>query len=222
MIGVNLRPGATKRTNARRLPKLPKLGALSGLKGTTRMDGLAGFALATWLLALPLTGYMFISARSRVSNLNVSIEGAVADSTKYANIIAANKRLIERRDTIARKVNIIQEIDAGRYIWPHLLDELSRSLPPYTWLIDVSTLEADTTLKGPRFRLEGRTGNNFALTKYLQDLEASPFIQNVRLVSTELVRENERLVYSFLLEANYEVPPLDVIQTVPLFAKETE
>jgi Tfp pilus assembly protein PilN len=103
------------------------------------------------------------------------------------------------------------------------MDEVSRSLPPYTWLIDVATLESvDSAQVGPRFRIEGRTGNNFALTKYLQDLEASPFIRNVRLASTELVRENEKLVYSFLLEASYEEPPPDVIQTVPLFAKEPE
>src|SRR5919106_3624369 len=102
MIEVNLRPGAAKRTNARRMPKFSGFGSLSGFKGM-RMDGLAVFAIGTWLLALPLTGYMFLGSRSRVSDLNVSVEGAIADSTKYANIIAANKRLMERRDTIARK-----------------------------------------------------------------------------------------------------------------------
>ena len=219
MIQVNLRPGAVK-GNTRKLPKFSGLGSLSGFKGM-RMDGPALFALVTWLTFLPLTGYMFVSARARASDLNVSIEGALADSTKYANIIAANKRLIERRDTIARKVNIIQQIDAGRYVWPHIMDEVSRALPPYTWLINVSALETDST-EMARFAIEGRTGNNFALTKYLQDLEASPFIKNVRLASTELVRENEKLVYSFLLDASYEEPPPDVIQTVPLFAKEPE
>ena len=159
MIQVNLRPGAVK-GNTRKLPKFSGLGSLSGFKGM-RMDGPALFALVTWLTFLPLTGYMFVSARARASDLNVSIEGALADSTKYANIIAANKRLIERRDTIARKVNIIQEIDAGRYVWPHIMDEVSRALPPYTWLINVSALETDST-EMARFAIEGRTGNNFA------------------------------------------------------------
>jgi Tfp pilus assembly protein PilN len=220
MIGVNLRPGAGAKRSSRKMPKLPSFGSMPSFKGM-RMDGPAMFAVVSWLIFLPLTGYMFVSARSRVSELNVSIEGAIADSTKYANIIAANKKLIERRDTIARKVNIIQQIDAGRFVWPHLMDEVSRSLPPYTWLTDVSQVESDST-EVPRFHVEGRTGNNFALTKYLQDLEASPFIKEVRLLSTELVRENEKLVYSFLVEASYEEPPPDVIQTVPLFAKESQ
>jgi Tfp pilus assembly protein PilN len=204
------------------MPKI-SMGSLPGFSGgMPKMDRLALFAAVTWLTIVPLTGYMFLNGRKRVTELNASVEGALADSTKYANIIAANARLIARRDTIARKVAVIQTIDAGRYIWPHILDELSRSLPPYTWLVDVLTQPADSSEKTPNFRVEGRTGNNFALTKYLQDLESSPFVKNVKLISTELVRENEKLVYSFVLQAAYEEPPPDVIETVPLFAKEDE
>lgn len=204
------------------MPKIAGMGSLSSMKGMPKLDRLTLFAIIAWLVMLPLTAYMFLNARSRVNQLNVSIEGALADSTKYANIIAANKKLLERRDTIAQKVNIIQGIDANRYIWAHILDEISRSLPPYTWLVEVTATPSDSATATPNFRMVGRTGNNFALTRYLQDLEASPFIRNVKLASTELVRENEKLVYSFNLEASYEVPPPDVIQTVPLFTKEPE
>lgn len=222
MIQVNLLPGAARKRASRRMPKIAGLGSLSRFQGIPQLDRLALFAVVMWLVFLPLTGYMFLSTRARVNELNVSVEGALADSTKYANIIAANRRLIERRDTIAQKVNIIQQIDANRYIWPHILDEISRALPQYTWLVEVLSLPADSADSSPNFRIEGRTGNNFALTKYLQDLEASPFIRNVRLSTTELRRENEKLVYMFQLEASYEVPPPDVIETVPLFTKEPE
>jgi len=225
MIEVNLKPGAGKRPAKKRgMPKLASLRSLTkeGGAGMPQFDRLTMAAIGAWLIIVPLTGFMFVSGRAKRDDLKASVEGAVADSTKYANIIQANKTLLERRDTIARKVNIIQQIDAGRYVWPHVLDEVSRVLPPYTWLVEVAALEADSTEKAPKFRIEGRTGNNFALTKYLQDLEASPFIKNMKLVSTELIRENEKLVYSFLLEATTEEPPPDAIQTVPLFAKEPE
>lgn len=222
MIQVNLLPGASKKKSKRGIPKLGGLGGLPKFKGLPTMDRLAMAAVVSWLIFLPLTGYMFLSSRKRASDLKVSIEGAMADSTKYANIMAANKRLMDRRDTIARKVDIIQKIDANRYIWSHLLDEVSRALPPYTWLVEISALETDSTETLPKFRLEGRAGNNFALTKYIQDMETSPFVRNVKLTSTELIRENDKLVYSFLLEAYYEEPPPDAIETVPLFAKEPE
>src|SRR5512141_204804 len=130
MIEVNLLPGSTGKRASRR-PKIAALGAigaLSNIKGVGGFDRLTTAAIAAWLIMVPLTLYMFISDRNKVNDLNASVEGAVADSTKYANIIAANKRLLERRDTIARKVSIIQSIDAGRYVWPHIMDEISRAL----------------------------------------------------------------------------------------------
>lgn len=220
MIEVNLVPGAVKKQKSR-MPKIAALGSLSGFKLPV-FDRLAIAGVVAWLLMVPLTGYMFLSDRGKIKELNTSVEGAIADSTRFANLIEANKKLLGRRDTIAQKVNIIQKIDAGRFIWAHILDEVSRALPPYTWLVSVTALPADSTETEPHFKIEGRTGNNFALTKYLQDLEASPFIRSVKLASTELVRENEKLVYSFVLEAYFEEPSPDVIETVPLFAKEPQ
>src|SRR5688572_25940238 len=219
MINVNLRPGASKKAARGGTPKINPLGFLSKFKGLPTFDRLAMFTLVTWGLLAPLTGWLFVSSRARLGDLGTSIEAAVTDSTRYATMIAANRRLMARRDTIAQKVGIIQQIDGGRYVWPHILDEVSRVLPPYTWIVGISAQEADTSQKTPKFRIEGRAGNNFALTRYIADLEASLFIRAVRLASTELVRDNEKLVYSFLLEAYYEEPRPDVIQTVPLFAK---
>lgn len=220
MIQVNLLPGASRK-RARKMPQIAGLGAISRFK-FPQMDRLALAGAATWLIMVPLTGYMFLSERTHEKELATSIEGAIADSTRYANLIAANQKLMERRDTIAQKVEIIQKIDAGRYTWAHILDELSRALPPYTWLVEITPMPADSSETTPRFQLQGRAGNNFALTKYMQDLEASPFVKNVRLLTSELVRETDKLVYSFTLEAYYEEPPADMIQTVPLFAKGPE
>ena len=38
------------------------------------------------------------------------------------------------RDTLLRQVNIIRSLDEDRYVWPHVIDEISRALPQYTWL----------------------------------------------------------------------------------------
>ena len=220
MIQVNLLPGASKKRK-RQMPQIAALSALSGFK-MPQMDRLAMASVATWVTIVPLTGFLFLSDRKHEKDVNTAVDGAVADSTRYANLIEANKKLIARRDTIAQKVDIIQKIDANRYVWAHIMDELSRALPPYTWLVEIRPQPSDSAENVPHFSIEGRTGNNFALTKYMQDLEASPFIKNVKLVSSEMVREQDKLVYSFNLDAYYEVPPPDVIQTVPLFAKGQE
>jgi Tfp pilus assembly protein PilN len=37
---------------------------------------------------------------------------------------------------------VIAEIDSTRYAWAHVLDEVSRSMPPYTWLTGVHQTSA--------------------------------------------------------------------------------
>jgi Tfp pilus assembly protein PilN len=217
VIEVNLLPGAKKRP-ARRSAKpsfsLPKLGG-----DASSFDRATIGIVAAWILGPGLILWMFLGTGSRREELNLSIEQAVQDSARYAAVIAAQENLRARRDTIARKLEIIQEIDAGRYIWAHILDEISRALPEYTWLTRITPIESDGSL--PNFQIVGRTGNTFALTRFMTDLESSPFIREVRLTTTEQVREQgDRVVHEFILLASYEEPPADAIETVPLFVGE--
>ena len=54
----------------------------------------------------------------------------------------------------------------------------------------------------------------------MKDLEGSPFVRNVQLVTTTMVKDQGKEVHSFSLQADYEVPPADAIQTVPIFKPE--
>ena len=68
------------------------------------------------------------------------------------------------------------------------------------------------------FQVRGRAGNNLALTTFWRQLQASPFIRNVQLVQTDQVVEpTGQLVYEFQLDCVYAPPPMDFLETVPLF-----
>ena len=69
-----------------------------------------------------------------------------------------------------------------------------------------------------QFQVRGRAGNNLALTTFWRQLQESPFIRDVQLVQTEQVQEpTGQLVYAFQLDCVYGAPPMDLIETVPLF-----
>jgi hypothetical protein len=55
-----------------------------------------------------------------------------------------------------------------------------------------------------------------ALTQFMKDLESSPFVKNVTLVKSEIVVVETKDVTQFQLEAEYEVPPKDLLTTEPL------
>ncbi len=218
MIEVNLLPGAPKR-RARRSVRLP--GAFAGGGKLPPLDRWNALIVGGWIVGPVVIAWLFLSASNRQEELTLSIEQAVQDSTRYARLIETQEALRARRDTIAEKLQLIQEIDAGRYIWAHLFDEVSRALPEYTWLTSLGYLDTGTDL--PEFMITGQTGNTFALTRFMKQLEDSPFIRSVRLSNTEQVRTHgDRLVHEFVLMASYEEPPTELIETVPLFVVREE
>ncbi|MBI4408363.1 MAG: PilN domain-containing protein [Gemmatimonadetes bacterium] len=217
MIEINLVPGSTRRAARRKakvsLPAMPKF--LQALP----LNRWMALAVAGPVLSLALIAWLFTSTRGRTGELQAQIDQAVQDSARYAGLIAANEKLMAKRDTIAQKLQVIQEVDAGRYVLSHILDEFSRALPQYTWLQDIAQIDSV-----PTFRVEGQTGSMFALTEFMKNLEASPFLRGVDLVSTLLVKAEEggKPVHQFVLQAAYEEPPPGLVETVPLFAAEKE
>lgn len=66
------------------------------------------------------------------------------------------------------------------------------------------------------FRITGQTVDLQALTLFMKNLEASPFIKNVQLTRSDLVTADNNQVTEFQLEAQSEAPPPEAIRTVPL------
>lgn len=214
MIEINLLPGARKRKRSGvSLPfKLPDT--------MPELNRMTIFIIAAWVIGPALGLWLYLGVQGDLEDTRVALDEAVADSTRYANIIATQTALRARQDTIAQKLEMIQEIDAGRYIWPHIMDEVSRALPPFTWVEALDALSDDNT---PEFQVEGRTASLPALTRFMDALEASPFLRNVQLMSSErdlIDNDPNRAVHYFILTGAYEVPPLETVETVPLFEGE--
>lgn len=216
MIKINLLPGTARRSQ-RKLPSLASIRSKSSGMRIPSLDGWLLFVAIAWLVGPLLTGWLYFGTRNRIADLEISIESARQDSARYAEMRAANAILLARQDSIAQKLEIIQEIDAGRFSWVHIMDEISRSLPRYTWLLNVKAKPVSTPLESPQFTLEGRTGNTFALVEFMQELEASPFLRSIRLRSSNQEREGEALVYAFVLEGEFQQAPPEMIETVPIF-----
>jgi Tfp pilus assembly protein PilN len=214
VIEVNLLPGGRKRTAGKgpsfslKLPSLP----------TGSMDGFIMGTAAVVLLALLYMGWQFVRVRGDREETQVALDGALQDSARFADLIARTQLLTARRDSIAQRVGIIQQIDQNRYVWAHILDELARALPDYTWLTELSQVSTDPI----SVRIVGQAGNNFALTVFMEQLEASPFLQGVTLIQSqqEFVGQGgagQQAVQGFQLEVGYVQPPMEFLQTVPLF-----
>jgi Tfp pilus assembly protein PilN len=220
VIEVNLLPGGKKKSGGGGFSFAAVLDSVKNLRsggggGGAGIDPYQGFFAVAAAIALGYMGFSFMSLRSQTEELGVQTEVAVQDSVANASVIRQINQLQAQGDSIEARVAVIQQIDRGRYVWAHLLDEIATAVPDYTWLREV--LYAGD---GPQVRVIGRAGSIFAITNFMNRLEGSRFL---RSVSPETIQEvpseanPEDLVYLFELSVTYDQPPLEELETVPLF-----
>ena len=142
MIEINLLPGAAKRSKAGASFSLKSLtsGAAAKIKDPYLLS-----AVAAVLIAATAVASMHWTQSSTADDLGLRETAALRDSTRYSMILKERHRAEAKRDSVLKQLAIIRSIDDDRYVWPHILDEVSRSLPPYTWLKSIVQTSAVTT-----------------------------------------------------------------------------
>jgi Tfp pilus assembly protein PilN len=236
MIEINLTPGASSRKSKGRGAGF-SLSGVVGDKPASLKDPFLLAAIVSLLVAGGTVGTMHMTQTATAAELAQREEQAVADSTRFAAVLRQRRSAEAKRDSVLKQLTIIKAIDADRFIWPHVMDEVSRALPPYTWLktLAVTAPQAPPLGTGPapapgdttkpaappmpelmKFRLVGNTVDIQALTRFMKLLEASPFIQNVQLARSEMAMLEGKEVTEFTLEAMFERPDSSMITLTPV------
>src|SRR5215207_1060011 len=138
MIEINLLPGSGKKSkkSGGGGPKLNLGASFDNLKSRIRDPFLIG-ALVSAVVAAVALGGLYTTQEARAARLDEELQKSVQGSTRYASVLREREKAEAKRDTVLRSLNMIRAIDDDRYIWPHVMDEVSSALPPYTWLVSL-------------------------------------------------------------------------------------
>jgi Tfp pilus assembly protein PilN len=212
---------------------------LRGL-GSSIKDPLLVVAVLSWLGVVGWLGFVFLGTTHELSALTPQLEQSRAENKRFKAFLSEKRHQETIRDSLVSQIGVIRTVDGDRYVWPHLLDEVTRALPAYTWIVDIGPAsavakapsaptpaaaakpaKADTAVvpTGPvavQFEVNGRTVDIQAYTKFLRQLEASPWITDVMPVSAQTVVEKDRPVTAFTIRATYKQADSAYIRTVPL------
>jgi Tfp pilus assembly protein PilN len=246
MIEINLLPGSGKKSKkggGGGGAKLNLGASFENLKSRVRDPYLIG-ALVSAVIAAVALGGLYTTQEARAARLDEELQKSVQDSTRYASVLREREKAEAKRDTVLRSLNMIRAIDDDRYIWPHVMDEVSAALPPYTWIVSLSFSGAGqatspiATIVAPepaggsgrrrkaaptqvvrdtvRLRLVGNTVDIQALTRFMKQLEVSPLLENVSLASSQRANDNGKEVTQFQLDMLYTRPSPTDVRRVPL------
>ena len=138
MIQVNLLPGPASKSRDREFNVGAMLTtATAGIRDKFLMSAIVSVGTVAAVVAM-----LFMSQATLMASLTEREAKAMQDSARYKVVLAAKDKAEATRDSLYQQVAIIKSIDDSRYLWPHLLEEISNSLPQYTWLTVVTQTSA--------------------------------------------------------------------------------
>jgi Tfp pilus assembly protein PilN len=230
MIEINLLPGKKRKAAGAGFKlSMPDFRAIL----TQVKDPWLIAAIGAWVVVGGGGAALFITGRARLAAAEARLDAVKTEKRRYDIVIAQKRQAEKVRDSLVSQINMIRSIDADRYIWPHVLDQVTKALPPYTWVTRVAsvgnvvagaapgqpalTVQTDST-GAPQVRvsIDGRTVDIQAYTTFLRQLAASPWFTDVTPASSQVVIESDRPVTSFNVTVRYRIADSVYIRTVPL------
>jgi len=231
MIEINLLPGKKKVSKGAGM-KL-SMPDFKGLIAQVKDPWLLG-AIAAWVVVGGGGALLFITDRARLMAAESRLDAVRTEKRRYDIVIAQKRQAEKVRDSLLYEINVIRQIDADRYIWPHVLDQATKALPPYTWITHIQTVSAIVAPgqgqpNGPviverdssgapsvKVAIDGRTVDIQAYTTFLRQLAASPWFTDVTPASSQTVIEADRPVTAFTVTVSYRIADSVYIRTIPL------
>ncbi len=219
-IEINLLPGAKKKRGAGAGFSMPNIGALV----TQIKDPLLAGAIGSVVVGLSVVGTIWFLEGGKVAALDPQVLQARNEARRFRSMIAEKGRTQVLRDSLVLELDAIRGIDGDRFVWPHIMDEVSRALPDFTWIVSLDAIVAQdlvlddgSIVSAPvQFNIDGRTSDIQAFTRFLTRLESSPWLTDIRTGGTQSVIESDRTVTSFQITGTYQVADSSFIRTVPV------
>jgi len=231
MIEINLLPGKKKAAKGAGMSlSMPDFKALIAQV----KDPWLLAAIAAWVVVGGGGALLFVTDRARLAAAESRLDRARTEERRYAIVIAQKREAEKVRDSLLHEITVIRDIDADRYIWPHVLDQATKALPPYTWITNMQSASGMVAAQpgqpnGPvpvqrdssgrptvKVAIRGRTVDIQAYTTFLRQLAASPWFTDVTPAASQTVIEADRPVTEFSVTVSYRIADSVYIRTVPL------
>jgi Tfp pilus assembly protein PilN len=221
MIQINLLPGPKKKKKGGGGAgfEMPNFGEMFAKV----KDPLLLVAVGSWVVVGGGLGGVYVWRERTISGTAADSARVAKEEKRYSNLIAQKKKTDSLRVKVENEIIEIRTIDDDRYVWPHTLEEVTKALPDYTWLVNIEFLKvqepADTGHHAPppiKFQIEGRTSDIEAYTRFVRQLSTSPWLTNIVVGAAQTVVESDRPVTAFTITAEFHQADVAYRRTVPV------
>lgn len=136
-----------------------------------------------------------VMERSKITSLKRDIARAEEEARRLKPQIDKVNELTRKREELNTRLQIIQDLDKGRFHTVRVLDGVASDVPGYLWLT------AMRDQGGSKLTLEGVTFSNLVVADLMMRLDRSELFDNVDLVVTQKGSIDNRPVTKFTVTA---------------------
>src|SRR5262245_17347623 len=174
MIKVNLLTGA-KRATARKAPAVKLEGGPGGGQNLMLVVILG--------LAVAFSGWRYYSLSAESARLDQDLATAQEQLKKVEDDRKAIEVLKVKKAAFQKQIDIITTLKNNQQVPVRLLDEVSRNLPDFLWLISMQE-------SGNQLTFSGRTTTQNAYATFYTNLDASSYLSDVGKISYTADRDD--------------------------------
>jgi type IV pilus assembly protein PilN len=126
-----------------------------------------------------LVGWRYLALNSESKQLDIDIANSQQEASRLHAIILQVQDFEQRKAQLQQRVVLIEQLRKSQTGPVHMLDQISRSLPPTLWLTGLKQ-EADGIL------IDGRCTTLTGLSDFVANLEATGYFKrSVEIVSSQ-------------------------------------
>ncbi len=151
------------------------------------------------LLLIVILAAAFFLQKRMISQEKNRLQTAQAEKKKLEYVIAKLEELEKQKAVFERKIGLIRQLRAQQDSAVTIMDELSKRLPDWVWLTEVS-------FQGQTIQIKGNALSNNLIADYIYNLENSPHLTMVNLISSTQRSVQNAQFLEFSMTLSYVLP----------------
>ena len=147
-------------------------------------------------------GWRYWTVNHDSAELDKEIAAAQQETTRLHSVIEQVQQFEQRKAQLQQRVVLIEQLRKGQTGPVHMLDQISRALPPMLWLTEVKQVGAEIVI-------DGKCTSPIGVSDFVANLEASGYFKrsiDIVSTSTETMTQPQTEVIKFSIKAVFQQP----------------
>jgi type IV pilus assembly protein PilN len=169
--------------------------------GTAGQKITVGCSLILLLTAL-FIGWRYLALSRASTQVDADISAAQQETMRLHSVIAQVQVFEQRKAQLQQRVVLIEQLRSGQTGPVHMLDQISRALPPMLWLSELKQVDNAVVI-------EGRCSPLTGLSDFVANLEASGYFKrSIEIIDTktEMAGTPPSEIIRFSIKATFQQP----------------